>query len=50
MSKKQTKQDPSVCCLQETQFRPKDTYIQPESEKIEKRYSNANRSGGKKLR
>ena len=32
------KQDPYICCLQETHFRPKDTYrhIQTESEGMEK--------------
>jgi len=26
MENKQTKKDPYICCLQETHFRPKDTY------------------------
>ena len=30
------KQDPYICCLQETYFRPTSRYIQTESERMEK--------------
>ena len=30
------KQDPYICCLQETHFRPQDTYIETECERVEK--------------
>ena len=30
------KQDPYICCLQEAHLRPQDTYIQTESERMEK--------------
>ena len=30
------KQDPYICCLQETRFRPRDTYIKTKGEGLEK--------------